>query len=219
MAIKHAFTSEVADGADATLVQPSDWNADHTIEDATIAEAKLTLSDNTTADASSSKHGFCPKLSGSSSQYLNGEGSFAALPDIGARVNNSTDITLSHNSITALTFDTEDWDTDTMHSTTTNTSRLTATKAGKYLVVGMVWFNTNGTGIRNIYIYKNGSVVAQTGENTCSSANSTILNIVNFVDLAVNDYIELEAYQSSGGDLAVRALSGRTPVFVAQRIA
>ena len=29
MAIKHAFTSEVEDGADETLVRPVDWNADH----------------------------------------------------------------------------------------------------------------------------------------------------------------------------------------------
>lgn len=41
MAVKHAFTSAVADGADNTLVQPSDWNADHTIDDATITAAKL----------------------------------------------------------------------------------------------------------------------------------------------------------------------------------
>lgn len=31
MAVKHAKTSAKADGADATLVQPSDWNADHTV--------------------------------------------------------------------------------------------------------------------------------------------------------------------------------------------
>ena len=32
MAIKHAFTSAIADGADATLVRPSNWNANHTID-------------------------------------------------------------------------------------------------------------------------------------------------------------------------------------------
>jgi hypothetical protein len=30
MGLKHAFSSSKADGADATLVQPSSWNADHT---------------------------------------------------------------------------------------------------------------------------------------------------------------------------------------------
>lgn len=32
MALKHAFTSGKADGGDATLVQPSNWNADHTVD-------------------------------------------------------------------------------------------------------------------------------------------------------------------------------------------
>ena len=41
MAIKHPFVSAIADGADLTLQRPSDWNADHTIEDNTIANAKL----------------------------------------------------------------------------------------------------------------------------------------------------------------------------------
>ena len=32
MGIKHPFTSAKADGGDATLVQPSNWNADHVVE-------------------------------------------------------------------------------------------------------------------------------------------------------------------------------------------
>jgi len=32
MAIKHTFVSAVANGADATLVRPSNWNAEHTID-------------------------------------------------------------------------------------------------------------------------------------------------------------------------------------------
>jgi len=29
VAVKHAFTDPKADGGDATVVRPSDWNADH----------------------------------------------------------------------------------------------------------------------------------------------------------------------------------------------
>jgi hypothetical protein len=32
MAIKHSFQSSKSDGADSSLVRPSDWNADHTLE-------------------------------------------------------------------------------------------------------------------------------------------------------------------------------------------
>jgi hypothetical protein len=39
MAITHTFTSAKADGADATLVQPSDWNAAHTVADGSLTIA------------------------------------------------------------------------------------------------------------------------------------------------------------------------------------
>ena len=41
MAIKHAFTSAKSDGGDTTLVQPSNWNANHTIDAATITYAQI----------------------------------------------------------------------------------------------------------------------------------------------------------------------------------
>jgi hypothetical protein len=41
MAIKHNFNSAKVDGADATLVKASDWNANHTIDAGTITLAQL----------------------------------------------------------------------------------------------------------------------------------------------------------------------------------
>jgi hypothetical protein len=41
MAIKHAFTSTQPDGPDPAKVRASNWNADHTIDDGTLALAKL----------------------------------------------------------------------------------------------------------------------------------------------------------------------------------
>ena len=32
MAIKHLFVSLIPDGADASMVRPSDWNADHVLQ-------------------------------------------------------------------------------------------------------------------------------------------------------------------------------------------
>lgn len=40
--VKHAFESTLPDGADATLLQPSHWNAEHTI---TIDPADLVFTD------------------------------------------------------------------------------------------------------------------------------------------------------------------------------
>lgn len=38
VSLKHAFTSVVADGGDTSLVQPSNWNAEHTL---TLGTGKL----------------------------------------------------------------------------------------------------------------------------------------------------------------------------------
>lgn len=47
MPIKHAFTSAVEDGVDNTLVQPSDWNAEHT---GTLDAADITFTPTTATD-------------------------------------------------------------------------------------------------------------------------------------------------------------------------
>ena len=41
MAITHAYVSAIADSGDATIVQPTDWNADHTIAAGSITVAML----------------------------------------------------------------------------------------------------------------------------------------------------------------------------------
>lgn len=41
MAIKHSFVSEKADGADNTLVKPSDWNETHVIENGSILPSNI----------------------------------------------------------------------------------------------------------------------------------------------------------------------------------
>ncbi|HYE78136.1 MAG TPA: hypothetical protein VEI97_09125 [bacterium] len=50
------------------------------VPDTLITEAKLNFTDNTTANASSLKHGLLPKLSGSSSDVFRGDGTFGAAP-------------------------------------------------------------------------------------------------------------------------------------------
>lgn len=67
-----------------TLTTPtigSFTNATHNHQNAagggTLAEAALALTDITTNNATSSQHGFLPKLSGNSTEFLNGSGTFS----------------------------------------------------------------------------------------------------------------------------------------------
>lgn len=137
----------------------------------------------------------------------------------GAKVYNSANITLTNNVASALNFNSEEWDTENIHSTSSNTSRLTCITAGIYLATGMVWFTANANGQRNIYVVKNGTTyVAQANESTPTSSASAILNVSVEVALEVDDYVELYAYQNSGDNLDVRYLSERTPYFMMHKI-
>jgi hypothetical protein len=121
---------------------------------------------------------------------------------VGASVFNTGTQSISTATNTILTFNSELWDTDGFHSTSTNTGRFTipAGKAGKYLVNMLALIDENGTRQRNIQLYKNGSAlydffVQQEGGN--GTDQNTIQGSI-VVDLAVSDYIYLQYYQLSG---------------------
>ena len=120
--------------------------------------------------------------------------------------------TISNNTNTAVTFDSEKFDTDGFHSTTTNTSRITIPtgKAGKYLINGSVIWANNATGGRVLWIYKNGTAYART-QNFANASEQGWVNISTIVDLAVGDYVELYVFQSSGGNLSI--YGGSSPIW------
>ena len=116
---------------------------------------------------------------------------------------NTTNQTISNNTSTLITYDSENLDTDGYHSTSTNTGRITipAGKAGKYLVTSIIRYDNNTSGRRIAEIKKNGTVVREV--ETASPAGTVVPSVVTsfVIDLAVNDYLETFAYQTSGGNL------------------
>jgi hypothetical protein len=142
--------------------------------------------------------------------------------DKGCRVYNSTAITIADSTTTTLTFDTESWDTDAMHSAAVNPERLTCKTAGKYLVGGNVFWDTNAAGYRGIQLFCSapvGSVHALVYAPSAGAVIGNGLNASTVLDLAVNDYVELRVRQTSGGNLDVRNLVYYSPQFWAQRLA
>ena len=129
---------------------------------------------------------------------------------VGCSASSSVDLTLSNNTFTAITWNTERFDTDGFHNTSTNTSRMTipSGKAGKYLVTGNVDFDGNATGVRELRIYKNGT--AYLGTWTAASTAFPSANVVAIMDLSVADYVELYAKQDSGSNqtLYISTVSG-----------
>ena len=116
---------------------------------------------------------------------------------------------LTNATFTAITFDTEDVDKDVSgaggHSTSVNTSRFTAVYPGWYQVSGGVGFANNLTNVRITHIRVNGTTLngsrqLMTAAN--SGINATMVPVrTKHVFLNVNDYVEVWAFQDSGGAL------------------
>lgn len=108
---------------------------------------------------------------------------------------------------TALLFDTETVDKDVSstggHSTSVSTSRYTAVYPGWYQVSGGVAFAANATGRRACTWRVNGSSVAgsQVAYPATAASDCEIAARTKLVYLNVGDYVELYAYQESGGAL------------------
>lgn len=116
----------------------------------------------------------------------------------GVLCGNTSSMSVSNNTFTAITWATEDFDTDGFHSTSSNTSRITipAGKAGYYQVNGLLQADNNSTGGREIRIYKNGSPVK--GALSPASAQYPSIEVNAIISLAVGDYIEVFYMQTSG---------------------
>jgi hypothetical protein len=118
--------------------------------------------------------------------------------------------TLINGTPTALTFTTEDLDTDPDgiggHSTSSNTSRYTARYPGWYRLGGGATFVSNATGVRLLSWAVNGTNVAGSDVlvSAVSSNTTRVAARADLIYLAEGDYLELRVYQSSGGNLDTR---------------
>jgi hypothetical protein len=82
-------------------------------------------------------------------------------------------------------------------------------KAGKYLLSGFVGYGSNASGVRLVRLQKNGSTINYFSSAPFSGDTVTV-NVNYVIDLAVGDYLELNAYQNSGGNLSIESSSQYT---------
>ncbi|MHB9144732.1 MAG: hypothetical protein ACYC5Y_05275 [Symbiobacteriia bacterium] len=136
---------------------------------------------------------------------------------LGARVASDVAQSIANNAWTELTFNLESWDTDAIHDTVANNTRLTCQTAGKYLITGNVEFAANAAGDRRLAIRLGGalgSYIAEQSANAVGTAGvPSVLSISTIYDLAAGAYVELMAYQGSGGALNTNPDGEFSPVF------
>lgn len=129
----------------------------------------------------------------------------------GALVNISSNYAISNNFPTRVEFDSESYDTDSIHSTTVNNNRLTVPLGvTRVKLVAQAMFDTNGTGFRYLHIIKNGSGVTRVGlplmRLDASATTDTDMQLSSaVVSVTSGDYFELEVFQNSGSDLNIEA--------------
>lgn len=114
-----------------------------------------------------------------------------------------TSQSIAHNTITVIAFTNETFDATDMHNNIVNPERITATTAGKYLIVGQVSFPAIATGRRQMFLRKGGIATGAYTEPTPSASNDSTEQVADTVELAVNDYVDLCVFQTSGGALNV----------------
>jgi hypothetical protein len=130
-----------------------------------------------------------------------------------ARVYNDANITgIVSGEETALTFNQERFDTNTIHSTSSNTGRLTAKTAGKYIISASAqWSTATATNVQ-IFIQLNGST--KIGRSIVVDADYRQMSVTTIYELAVDDYVELVVHQATGGDKIIAAASNGSPEFM-----
>ena len=103
----------------------------------------------------------------------------------------------------------ENFDNDAMHSTVTNTGRITIQTAGRYLFFARIAFQASTAGTYRAIRYKlnGGSVVELNNAAPVADASvSTILPISWTLVLAASDYVEIWVRQNTGGNLNSRIM-------------
>lgn len=100
-------------------------------------------------------------------------------------------------------------------------TRLTVQRAGLYLIGGSLEFAPNASGlIRQSWIRMNGSVnLTWQSDIPVSAIHANRLSIDTLYRMAVADYVELIAFQDSGGALNVTAAPSSSPEFWMVRLA
>lgn len=136
----------------------------------------------------------------------------------GCRVYNTTNILVASGPNVPLTFDSEHYDIDGEHSTTSNTGYLYATVSGEYVIGITVRWNANATGMRETTIRdKNGDLLARTDQNTIISGGFG-QNVTTIWHLNAGDFVQSWVYQDSGVSINITANSYFSPEFYMQRI-
>jgi len=137
---------------------------------------------------------------------------------IAAGAYNDVDISIADSSTTIIALNQSAYDTDDMHDPSTNNSRVKATTAGTYQILGSIAWASNATGRRLIYLRYNGSGSGETVEVDTNQNGAHYMQVSAQHVFTADQYVELLVYQSSGDALNATTAGIVTPGLSMQKV-
>lgn len=137
------------------------------------------------------------------------DGLLAALPAVIAdppacQVTREQNQAIANNTLTAILFNTEAYDTDGMHSLSVSENRVTFTTAGAYVLSSYLIWDKHATGDRTARIRKNGTDTLAFDSKDAGGSDLYAGHVLHTVEqFAAADYIEILVQQTSGVTLDI----------------
>lgn len=112
--------------------------------------------------------------------------------------------TIAKTTETAITtFTAEQYDSNTMHDTSSNPSRFYCRTAGLYDMKGQVTWDPSSAGLRETYIRLNGAT--RLAVNSMAALNQQYVPVHRAYRLSTSDYVELTCWHSESTSLGIVA--------------
>ena len=127
---------------------------------------------------------------------------------VGCSLYKSASQSISNTTSTVVTWDSEVFDTDAFHDTSTNNNRITipSGKGGYYQFIWIIQFPNNANGQRSASLRKNGTFISFT--NLAATNNASIKLYGSFIiDAVATDYFDVTVFQDAGTSQIVEGLA------------
>ncbi len=153
----------------------------------------------------------------SSSTFLRGDGAWEAAGgahDENCKVFNNADQSIANATAVALAWNSEQFDTDTMHDTSTNNSRITFTTAGTYIITANLLVDMAGGATTNswtLWLKVNGTEISRVQWANITASEDRSVLITDAYVASADDYVEVVVYNNSGVTGTVRGLVSSIP--------
>lgn len=135
----------------------------------------------------------------------------AALARASARVSATANQAIAANTLTVVTWATEEYDNAAMANLGVNNDRLTFTETGVYLVTAEVNFASNGNATVNgrmmVFAPNLSTNKGQDSRRGAQSMDTEMTSTILYQCVTVGDFMRVSVYQSSGAALNISARS------------